>query len=156
MKISRRGLYALKALLHLGETYDSGGVVKIHEIAEAEEIPEKFLEAILVMLKNGRLVVSQRGREGGYRLRRPPKEIVLGDVMRLMDGPVAPFADVVELQRRVRTERVHAGLFELFLEMRDAAAAIVDRTTLEHVLTRDRRLLEARASGSTGRDASKA
>lgn len=144
MKVSRRGLYALKALLHLAEVYDRGGVVKIREIAKQEEIPEKFLEAILVLLKNARLVVSERGREGGYRLRRPPGEIVIGDVVRLVDGPLAPFGDVVELQRRVKTERLHAGLFDLFLELRDAAAAIVDHRTLEDVLKRDRRLLETR------------
>ena len=151
MKISQRGLYAFKALLHLAEAYERGGVVRIHDIAEAEQIPEKFLEAILVLLKNARLVVSQRGRDGGYRLRRPPREIVLGDVVRIVDGPLAPFGDVVELQRRVQTERLHAGLFDLFLDVRNAAAAIVDHTTLEDVLGRDRRLLEARdAAASRG------
>lgn len=144
MKVSRRGLYALKALLHLAEAYERGGVVKIREIAKKEDIPEKFLEAILVLLKNARLVVSERGREGGYRLRRPPGEIVIGDVVRLVDGPLAPFGDVVELQRRVKTERLHAGLFDLFLELRNAAAAIVDHRTLQDVLKRDRRLLETR------------
>lgn len=144
MKVSRRGLYALKALLHLAEAYERGGVVKIREIAKKEDIPEKFLEAILVLLKNARLVVSERGREGGYRLRRPPGEIVIGDVVRLVDGPLAPFGDVVELQRRVKTERLHAGLFDLFLELRNAAAAIVDHRTLADVLRRDRRLLETR------------
>lgn len=144
MKVSSRGLYALKALLHLAEAFERGGVVKIHEIAAREEIPEKFLEAILVLLKNGRLVVSQRGREGGYRLRRPPSEIVIGDVVRLVDGPLAPFGDVVELQRRVRTERRHAGLFDLLLEVRNSAAAILDNTSLESLVARNRRLLAAR------------
>jgi Rrf2 family protein len=145
MKVSRRGLYALKALLHLAQAYDKGGVVKIRAVADDEEIPEKFLEAILVLLKNARLVVSQRGREGGYRLRRPPSEIVLGDVVRLVDGPLAPLGDVVELQRRVRTEPRHAGLFEVLLDVRNAAAAIVDHTTLADVLARDVRLMQARA-----------
>ena len=144
MKVSSRGLYALKALLHLAAAFDRGGVVKIHEIARVEEIPEKFLEAILVILKNGRLVVSQRGREGGYRLRRPPAEIVIGDVMRMVDGPLAPFGDVVELQRRVRTEPRHAGLFDLLLEVRNAAAAILDHTSLADLLERNRRVLAAR------------
>jgi Rrf2 family protein len=123
-------------------------VVRIHDIADAEEIPPKFLEAILVALKNARLVASQRGREGGYRLRRPPAEIVLGDVVRLIDGPLAPFADVVELQRRVQTEPRHAGLFDLLLELRNAAAAILDHTTLQDLLERDRRVLAARTARS--------
>src|SRR5919109_1286133 len=144
MRISHRGLYALRALLHLAQRYERG-LVKIHEIAEAEQIPEKFLEGILVTLKNARVVVSQRGREGGYRLRKPPAEIVVGDVVRLMDGPLAPFGDAVELAQRVRTEKRRAGLFELFLDVRNAAAAILDHTTLEDLLERDRRLLASRA-----------
>ena len=96
-------------------------------VAEKEGIPEKFLEGILLALKNARVVSSERGREGGYRLRRPPREIFIGDVVRLIDGPLAPFGDVVELQHRVKTEVRHPGLFDLFLEVRNAASAIVDR-----------------------------
>jgi Rrf2 family protein len=142
MKISHRGLYALKALLHLAEAHE-GGLVKIHDIAEDEDIPVKFLEGILVTLKNARLVTSERGREGGYRLRRPPAEIQVGEVVRIMDGPLAPLGDAVELARRVRTEARHRGLFDVFLDVRNAAAAILDHTTLADVLQRDRRL-EAR------------
>ncbi len=145
MKISHRGLYALRALLHLAEAYERG-LVKIHEIAETEAIPEKFLEGILVTLKNARLVVSQRGREGGYRLRRPPAEIVVGDVVRLMDGPLAPFGDAVELAHRVRTEKRHAGLFHLFLEVRNGAAAILDHTSFQDLVERNRRVLAERGA----------
>ena len=139
MKISHRGLYALKALLHLAEAHE-GGLVKIHDIAEDEAIPVKFLEGILVTLKNARLVTSERGREGGYRLRRPPAEIQVGEIVRIMDGPLAPLGDAVELARRVRTEARHPGLFDVFLDVRNAAAAILDHTTLADVLQRDRRL----------------
>ncbi|MGE0455645.1 MAG: Rrf2 family transcriptional regulator [Vicinamibacteria bacterium] len=149
MRISRRGLYSLKALLHLAEAYDRG-LVKVHEIAAAEDVPQKFLEGILVALKNSRIVVSQRGREGGYRLRRPPAEIVVGDVIRLIDGPLAPFGDAVELARRIRTEARRAGLFELFLDVRNAASAILDHTSLADLLERDRRVLAARGSGGAG------
>jgi Rrf2 family protein len=139
MKVSHRGLYALKALLHLADSHDRG-LVKIHDIAEEESIPEKFLEGILVTLKNARLVASQRGRDGGYRLRRPPQEILVGEVMRIMDGPLAPFGDAVELAHRVRTEPRHAGLFALFLDVRNAAAAILDHTSLADIVARNRRL----------------
>ena|SRR6185503_18810224 len=145
MKISHRGLYALKALLNLAAAHEQG-LVKIHVIAEEEDIPEKFLEGILVALKNARLVSSERGREGGYRLRRPPAEIQVGEVVRLMDGPLAPLGDAVELAHRVRTEARHPGLFDVFLDVRNAAAAILDHTTLADVLHRDRRL-EARRGG---------
>ena len=143
MKISHRGLYGLKALTHLAEAYDRG-LVKIHEIAEEESIPEKFLEGILVTLKNARLVSSQRGREGGYQLRRPPAEILIGDVVRIIDGPLAPFGDAAELAHRVRTEPRHAGLFDLFLEVRNAAAQILDHTSLADLVERNRRILVRR------------
>jgi Rrf2 family protein len=150
MKISHRGLYALKGLLHLAEAHERG-LVKIHEIAEEEALPEKFLEGILVTLKNARVVTSQRGREGGYRLRRPPAEILVGEVVRIMDGPLAPFGDAVELAHRVRTEPRHAGLFDLFLDVRNAAAAILDHTSLADVLERSRRIATRRGGGRAGK-----
>ncbi len=144
MKVSRRGLYALKALVHLAEAYDRDGLSAARCIARDETIPEKFLEGILLALKNARIVIAERGREGGYRLRRPPQEIQVGDVVRLIDGPLAPFGDVVELERLVRTEPRHPGLFDLFLEVRNAASKIVDRTTLLDLVERNRRVLAER------------
>ena len=143
MKVSQRGLYALKALLHLAGRWEEG-TVATREIAEREEIPERFLESILVVLKNARVVASRRGREGGYRLRRPPAEVVVGDVVRLLDGPLAPFGDAAELARLVASEPRHAGLYDLFLDVRNAAAAILDHTTLADLLERDRKILVAR------------
>jgi Rrf2 family protein len=147
MKISHRGLYALKALIHLADSYESG-LVPAHAIAEQESIPEKFLEGILLALKNARVVASERGRDGGYRLRRPPAEIRIGDVVRLIDGPLAPFGDVGELHRLVQTESRHAGLYDFFLEVRNAAAQIVDRTSLADLVERNRRVLADRSSKS--------
>jgi len=149
LKVSQRGLYALKALLHLAERWEER-IVPTREIAAQERIPEKFLEAILVSLRNARIVSSRRGREGGYRLRRPPAEIVVGEVVRLLDGPLAPFGDAAELTYRVRTDPRHAGLFDLFLDVRNAAAAILDHTTLADLLERDRRILSARAAKAPG------
>jgi Rrf2 family protein len=150
MKISHRGLYALQAVLHLAEAHDRG-LVKIHEIAAAEDIPEKFLEGILVTLKNARVVTSQRGREGGYRLRRPPGEIMVGELVRIMDGPLAPLGDAMELAERVRTEPRHAGLFDVFLDVRNAAAAILDHTSLADVLDRSRGLRKQRPAARARR-----
>lgn len=147
MKVSHRGLYALKALIHLAEAHERG-LVKIHEIAQEESIPEKFLEGILVTLKNARLVASQRGRDGGYRLRRPPGEILVGEVVRVMDGPLAPFGDAVELAHRVKTEPRHAGLFDLFLQVRNAAAGILDHETLANLVERNRTVLAKRGGGA--------
>ena len=138
MRISQRGLYALTALCHLAGR--PGEVVRVAEIAAVEGIPEKFLEGILVFLRNARLVSSRRGREGGYALRRPADAIVLGEVIRRIDGPLAPFGDAEELARRVRTDKRQPGLFEVFLDVRDAASAILDHTSLADVLKRNRRL----------------
>jgi len=150
MKISHRGLYALQALVHLADAYETG-LIAAHTVAEKEGIPEKFLEGILLALKNARVVSSERGREGGYRLRKPPREILLGDVVRMIDGPLAPFGDVGELEHRVKTEARHPGLFDLFLEVRNAASAIMDRTSLADLVERDRRVLAARAAGESRR-----
>jgi Rrf2 family protein len=150
VRISSRGLYALEALLHLAEGHGRG-LVKIHDIAKKEDIPEKFLEGILVTLKHARLVSSQRGREGGYRLRRPPSEILVGEVVRVIDGPLAPFADAVELAHRVETVPRHAGLFDLFLQVRNAAAAILDHTSLADVLGRSQRISAGRRRGRGAR-----
>ena len=148
MRISQRGLYALKALVHLAESWEHG-LVKIRVLAGDEAIPEKFLEAILVVLKNAQIVSSQRGREGGYRLRRPPSEIRIGEVIRFIDGPLAPFGDAAELAHRIRTERRHPGLFEIFLEVRDAASAILDHATLADLVARNRRILSSRPPGDS-------
>jgi Rrf2 family protein len=144
VRVSRRGLYALRALLHLAGTYEQG-LARIHDIARAEGIPEKFLESILVLLRNARFVVSRRGREGGYRLRLPPREIRIGDVIRAVDGPLAPFGDAVELAQRARAEKRHPALFARLLDVRNAAAAILDGTSLSDLLERDRRLLSRRS-----------
>jgi Rrf2 family protein len=150
MKVSHRGLYALQALIHLAETYDEG-LVAARTVAEKEGIPEKFLEGILLALKNARVISSVRGRDGGYRLRKPPREVFIGDVVRMIDGPLAPFGDVAELEHRVKTETRHAGLFELFLDVRNAASAIVDRTSLADLVERNRRVLAERAAAGSKR-----
>jgi len=150
MRVSHRGLYALQALIHLAETYDEG-LVAARTVAEKEGIPEKFLEGILLALKNARVISSVRGRDGGYRLRKPPREVFIGDVVRMIDGPLAPFGDVAELEHRVKTETRHAGLFELFLDVRNAASAIVDRTSLADLVERNRRVLAERAAAGPKR-----
>jgi Rrf2 family cysteine metabolism transcriptional repressor len=136
MKLSRRGLYALKALLVLAEQTGTD-VVKIQFISDREKIPQKFLESILVTLKNARIVESARGAMGGYRLKRSPDEIYLGEVVRLMDGPLAPFADAAELHRlSTEEDSAHQGLFGVLLDVRNAAARILDTTSLNDVLKR--------------------
>jgi len=130
MKISKRGLYALEALMMLTRIYPDQ-TVTIREIAETEGIPEKFLEAILVDMKRARIVESLRGAKGGYRLARQPSTIFLGEVIRLVDGPLAPLGDAVTLRRLVATDKRRSSLYKVFLEVRNSASRILDHTSLE-------------------------
>lgn len=136
MRISQRGLYALRALTVLAQR--PADVVKIKDIAAQEELPEKFLEAILLDLKRARIVVSLRGAHGGYQLKRPPKTISLGEVIRKIDGPLAPFEDAESLRERVNTDRKHRPLFRVLLDVRNATANILDHTSLYDLCCRSR------------------
>src|SRR3569833_803701 len=129
MRISQKGLYALQALTVLARRYPDE-VVKIRDIAREENLPEKFLEAILRDLKRARFVNSIRGAGGGYLLKRPPEQIFLGEVIRRIDGPLAPFEDAESLRERVETDPKHRALFHVLLEVRDATARILDHTCL--------------------------
>lgn len=128
MRISQRGLYALQALTVLAQ--HPSDVVKIKDIAAQEQLPEKFLEAILLDLKRARFVVSLRGARGGYQLNRPPRKITLGDVLRRIDGPLAPFEDAESLRQRVKKDPKHRPLFRVLLDVRDATAGILDHTSI--------------------------
>ena len=132
MKISKKGLYALQALMSLARHYPEGAI-KIREIAAEEEVPEKFLELILLELKTARFVDSERGTHGGYRLKRAPRSIFLGEVIRTMDGPLAPFGDAASLRKLVLRDKRHRGLFQIFLDVRNSAARILDHTSLADI-----------------------
>jgi Rrf2 family protein len=129
MRLSSKGLYALEAMVRLARNYPEPPT-KIHDIALKEQIPEKFLELILLDLKAARLVESLRGANGGYRLRRPPDRIFLGEIIRSIDGPLAPLGDAESLRRLVKNDRKHSALYQVLLDVRNAAAGILDHTSL--------------------------
>jgi len=133
MKISQKGLYALQAMMMLARHHQQGAI-KIRDIAYEEALPEKFLELILLELKNARMVDSVRGAKGGYRLRREPSAIALSEIVRLIDGPLAPFADADQLRDLIDRDISHRALYSVFLEVRNAAAKILESTTLAHLL----------------------
>jgi Rrf2 family protein len=132
MQVSQKGLYALKALMLLARRYQEQAV-KIREIAAEEELPEKFLELILLELKHARIVESVRGAKGGYRLKRPPSQIFLGEIIRTIDGPLAPFEDAESLRRLVEQDKKHSPLFRVFLMVRNATSGILDHTSLADI-----------------------
>jgi len=129
LKISQKCLYALEALMTLGHRYGTG-TVKIRQIAMDNDLPEKFLELILLELKNARIVESVRGAKGGYQLRRSPSEIYLSEIIRLIDGPLAPFGDADQLRTLIAKNDEHRALYEVFLKVRDSAVKILDSTTI--------------------------
>jgi len=133
LKISQKGLYALQAIMTLGRRYGSD-TVKIRDIAMDSDLPEKFLELILLELKNARIVESVRGAKGGYRLRRAPAEIKLSEIIRLVDGPLAPFGDADQLRSLIVTDPDHRALYGVFLEVRDAAAKILESTSVADIV----------------------
>jgi Rrf2 family protein len=131
--LSKKAKYALKALLFLSRPSDRG-LVLISEIATAERIPRKFLEAILVDLKVHGLLHSLRGKNGGYKLAKDPDEISVGAVVRIIDGPLAPIPCVSHLYYRRCEECKDETSCEIRIVMkkvRDSTAQILDNTSLE-------------------------
>ena len=134
MKISQKGLYALQAMMMLARKYQQGAI-RIRDIAYEENLPEKFLELILLELKNARIVESVRGAKGGYQLRRDPANIHLSEIIRLIDGPLAPFGDADQLRVLIDRDIPHRALYQVFLDVRDAAAHILEHTTLADLIS---------------------
>lgn len=130
MEVSAKVDYAVRALLVLA--IDDAQVTG-EELARRQDLPRKFLEAILADLRRAGLVVAQRGAHGGYRLTRAAAEISVGDVIRAVDGPLA----------RVRGLRPHETIYEgpakhlptVWVALRAALREVLDATTLEHLLT---------------------
>jgi Rrf2 family protein len=132
MRISQKGLYALQATAMLSRHYNQGAI-RIRDIAAEENLPEKFLEMILLELKYARIVESTRGARGGYRLRRDPSQIFLSEIIRTIDGPLAPFGDAESLRSLISHDSAHSALFGVFLDVRDAAARILEHTSLADI-----------------------
>jgi len=128
------------------------GAIKIREIAADSDLPEKFLELILLELKNARIVDSVRGARGGYRLRRDPSEIPLADIIRLIDGPLAPLGDAEQLRGLIAKDAHHRALYEVFLEVRNAAAKILENTTIADVVRGRAASVKGKAAAAKPRD----
>lgn len=137
MKLSKKGEYALRSLINLGIAVEvKRALVQVSELAHNEQIPIKFLEQIMQALKEAGLVASVRGKFGGYRLAKPAREISIGQVVRLIDGPLAPIGCVSQSAYAKCTcpDEAHCGLRMLMLDVRNAIAGILDRYTLADVV----------------------
>jgi len=130
--LSSKAKYGLKAMVHLAER-EGRGPVLIAEIAETERIPKKFLDTILLELKNHGLLSSKKGKGGGYTLARPAERIMAGEVIRILDGPLAPVPCVSRSAYRPCPDcqdEATCAVRGVMQDVRDAMAAIVDNTTL--------------------------
>jgi Rrf2 family protein len=137
MKISKRGEYALRALIDLGIASELGWpMLQISELASKEKLPVKFLEQIFAQLKTAGYVKSRRGKFGGYSLARPMNRIKFGEVIRSIEGPLAPIRCVSQTSyaRCSCPDEAHCGLRILMFDVRNAISAILDRYTLADIV----------------------
>jgi Rrf2 family protein len=134
--ISKKTKYGLKALIHLARVYQQGPVL-IADLARDERIPRKFLEVILLALKNTGILHSKKGKGGGYYLGRHPRSITFGQAIRALEGPLAPVPCVSETSYATCGEcndELTCGIRLVMKEVRDAMAKILDGATLADVL----------------------
>ena len=140
MRLSKRGEYGLRAMIILADVQKNSptGMIQIKEISALEEIPAKFLEQILLALKNAGLVHSKMGVGGGYYLARTPKEITLGQIVRTLDGPLAPIKCVSQMAYEPCgcPDEETCGLRMVMGDVRNAISNILDNTTLATVIKR--------------------
>ena len=129
--LTKKGKYGLKALVHLSKM-PPGELAFVGDIAAKNNIPKKFLDAILGELRNAGFVQSRKGKEGGYRLAKLPGEIKIGHVVRVLDGPLAPIscASRSQYQRCEDCDEATCQVRHMMLEVRHAVAELLDNRSL--------------------------
>ncbi|MBP1769700.1 MAG: BadM/Rrf2 family transcriptional regulator [Candidatus Aminicenantes bacterium] len=128
MRLSTKGEYASRAMLELSRRYREGPIHS-REISKVQEIPPHFLQQILLLLKRAGYLKSRKGRMGGYILAKPPDEINVAEVIRVMDGPLAPIDCVSVMAHETCPMEGTCGLRWLWKDVRDAIAEILEKTT---------------------------
>ena len=140
MRLSKRGEYGLRAMINLAhaQKQSSGTMVQIKDISAQEKIPTKYLEQILLALKNAGLLHSKMGVGGGYYLAKLPDQINLGQIIRVLDGPLAPIRCVSHMAYEPCgcPDEKTCGLRMVMGDVRDAIAKILENTTLADVTER--------------------
>ena len=142
--ISKKTKYALKGLLYLARKYDQGPIL-IADLARDERIPKKFLELILLTLKNNGVLQSRKGKGGGYYLGKPPREISVGNVIRILEGPLAPVPCVSETAYAKCQECLDersCGIRLVMKDVREAITNILDKTSLADMLEREEKAVK--------------
>ena len=133
MKLSTKGRYGLKAMLDLA-VHSSEGQVVLKSIAERQGISENYLEQLFAVLKKDKLVKSIRGSQGGYTLGESPEKITVGDILRALEGSMAPVECVAE-NHASECERYDCCVTKgIWLKIRDSINAVIDSTTLQNLV----------------------
>jgi Rrf2 family protein len=151
MQLSKRCEYALRTLINLGVAQRAGReIVPVQELASREHLPPKFLEQILRQLREAGLVTAKRGKAGGYRWSSTASRTTVAEIVRLVDGPLAPIRCVsaTEYEPCSCPDEERCGLRLLMLEVRNAVAAILERTHLDDVVE----VASEQAHGTSARD----
>jgi len=142
--LTKKSKYGIKALIFLGKNYGAQPV-QIMKIAAEEQIPKKFLEQILLELRNAGLLYSVKGAKGGYSLNKDPKDIRLTQVIRLLDGPIAllPCVSLNFYQKcdECKSEEV-CGIRDTFIEVRDAMLQILNDTSIADIIEKESSILK--------------
>lgn len=131
MRISAKADYAMRALIELALAKDPP--VKAQDIADSQDIPVKFLEKILSELHRAGLVTSHRGTDGGYELARPPEEIPLAEVLRVIEGPLAVVRDV--RPEMLDYDESAVGLRDAWIALRQSMRSVLEATTIANLAT---------------------
>jgi Rrf2 family transcriptional regulator, cysteine metabolism repressor len=133
MRLSKKTEYACLALIDLSENHHLE-YVKINDIAQRRSIPKKFLEQILITLKTSGYVRSKKGSDGGYCLTRSPEQISLAEIIRLMDGALAPVESVSKYFYKNTPIEQHKKLISVFIDIRDYISDKLEKTTFEDLI----------------------
>ena len=140
MKITFKGDYALKAILDLAMNSEEGKVVPISEISQRQDIPLPFLGQIMLILKNAGYVLSKTGKGGGFLLAKPPGKITLGEIIRLIEGPIEPIACGVRGKPSGCADEKFCAFREVWVNVTDAISDIVDTVTFADIMRRTKEL----------------
>lgn len=134
MKISTKGRYALRLMLDLAVNY-TGEYITIKSIAKRQEISEKYLEQIITQLSRAGFVKSARGAQGGYMLARKPADYTVGEILRTMEGNLAPVA-CLEENHEICSRANECVTLEVWMKLEQAINNVVDNITLADLVTR--------------------
>ncbi|KAF1085161.1 HTH-type transcriptional regulator CymR [Sporotomaculum syntrophicum] len=129
MKLSTKGRYGLRAMIELAQSTEEGPIT-IHSIASRQDIPERYLEQLMAPLRRAGLVKSVRGFQGGYILVKNAEDITAGDIIRALEGPIAPVECVSEVSPEACERSEHCVTRDLWIKMRDSIAEVLDAYSL--------------------------